>query len=84
MKAAEPLTACLLRMRRTIWAMLSDTELVQFFVSYVREHGTARGVRAAAAARWHVDRQTIGRWLADLRQKRKIGRGVYRVWRDGV
>ena len=63
--------------------MPPPAELIEFFVSYVRQHGTAQGLRAAAAARYGVDRQTVGRWLARLRQRRLIGRDVFRRWRDG-
>jgi len=49
-----------------------------------RDYGNARGMQKAAAAHWGVDRRTIHRGLAALRQRHQIGRGVFRAWRENA
>ena len=63
--------------------MPPDADLLKFFLSFIRQHATARGMMQAAAAHYGVDRRTIYNWLAELRQRRAIGRDVFRSWRDG-
>ena len=60
----------------------ADDQLVGFFLDYISQHATAHGMRNAAAVHWGVDRRTINRWLDSLRQRRRIGRDVFRDWRD--
>ena len=60
----------------------TDFELLAFFLAYIREHSSARGMMQAAAVHFRVDRRTIHRWVGGLRQRRQIGRGVFRAWRD--
>ena len=61
----------------------TDAALLAFSVSYVHQHGTAKAMTVAAAVHFGVDQRTIYTGLARLRQQRKIGRGVFRTWRDG-
>ncbi len=58
----------------------SDDQLVQFFLDFIKANGTARGMKDDAATRWGVDRRTIDRRLDALRQRRRIGRDVFRRW----
>ena len=53
-------------------------------LAYIRSNGTSNGMKANAAKHFGVDRRTISRWLHEIRRRRRLGRDVYRCWRDSL
>ncbi|MCH8851129.1 MAG: hypothetical protein IID41_00590 [Planctomycetes bacterium] len=68
------------------WGMpshkVSTVPLLDYFISYIRATGTAVGMKAAAADHFEVDRSTISNALTHLRREKRLGRDVFRKWRD--
>lgn len=60
----------------------STTELLDYFLAHIRHNGSPTGMKAKAAQHFGVDRCTISRALSDLRRERRLGRDVFRRWRD--
>ena len=57
-------------------------DLLDFFCEYIKQSNGTVGMKAKAAQFFGVDRKTITLRLNDMRQQRRLGRDVFRRWRD--
>ncbi len=60
----------------------SVNELLDYFLSHIRQNGSTVGMKAKAAKHFGVDCRTISRALDELRRQKRLGRDVFRRWRD--
>ncbi len=60
----------------------STTELLDYFLSHIRQTGSTTGMKTKAATHFGVTKQTISNALAYLRREKSLGRDVFRRWRD--
>ena len=61
----------------------STNELLDFLCEYIRQNSKPTGMMGAAAEYFCVDPKTIKAALDELRRRKRLGRDVFRRWRDG-
>lgn len=61
---------------------LIDTALLDYLLAHISQNSSTVGMKSAAAKHFGVDRCTITRALSELRRQKRLGRDVFRKWRD--
>ncbi|MCH8854238.1 MAG: hypothetical protein IID41_16540 [Planctomycetes bacterium] len=60
----------------------SIENLLDFCCEFINQSHKAHGMVDAASQYFDCDRKTISRALNDLRRQKRLGRDVFRQWRD--
>ena len=60
----------------------TTTELLDFFCEFIKQSNGTVGMKGSAAEHFGCDKKTVTRALSDLRREKRLGRDVFRKWRD--